>query len=143
MPKRAAGCFECRKRKVWCDDTRPQCNNCMRRGTKCPGYRPTQAFLLHNFDASLDILHKSSNRKAYDVLSRLPLHEEDYASPLKRINSKIYPPAPILVDGMYPGLGPMLDIGFPAIAMQLLNGICIIKTSSRLLEMKQSGCIVL
>lgn len=82
----------------------------MRRGTKCPGYRPTQAFLLHNFDASLDILHKSSNRKAYDVLSRLPLHEEDYASPLKRINSKIYPPAPILVDGMYPGLGPMLVI---------------------------------
>ncbi|KAH9867995.1 hypothetical protein IAQ61_007302 [Plenodomus lingam] len=50
MPKRSAGCFECRKRKVRCDETKPQCNTCLRRGTKCPGYRPTQSFILHKFD---------------------------------------------------------------------------------------------
>lgn len=50
MPKRSAGCFECRKRKVRCDEARPECNTCVRRGTKCPGYRPTQSFILHKFD---------------------------------------------------------------------------------------------
>jgi hypothetical protein len=50
MPKRSTGCFECRKRKVRCDEAKPECNTCLRRGTKCPGYRPTQAFILHNFD---------------------------------------------------------------------------------------------
>jgi hypothetical protein len=50
MPKRSAGCFECRTRKVRCDETKPECNTCLRRGTKCPGYRPTQAFILHKFD---------------------------------------------------------------------------------------------
>lgn len=50
MPKRSAGCFECRKRKVRCDEGRPECNTCLKRGTKCPGYRPTQTFILHQFD---------------------------------------------------------------------------------------------
>jgi len=50
MPKRSAGCFECRKRKVRCDEAKPECSTCLRRGTKCPGYRPTQTFILHEFD---------------------------------------------------------------------------------------------
>jgi hypothetical protein len=50
MPKRSTGCFECRKRKVRCDEAKPECSTCLRRGTKCPGYRPMQAFILHNFD---------------------------------------------------------------------------------------------
>lgn len=55
MPKRSHGCFECRKRKVRCDETKPECNTCLRRGTKCPGYRPTQSFILHTF-------HKGNER---------------------------------------------------------------------------------
>ncbi|RMZ67912.1 c6 zinc finger domain [Pyrenophora seminiperda CCB06] len=51
MPKRSAGCFECRKRKVRCDEAKPECSNCLRRGIQCPGYRPTQSFILHNFNA--------------------------------------------------------------------------------------------
>ncbi|KAH3944786.1 hypothetical protein HBI25_161150 [Parastagonospora nodorum] len=54
MPKRSTGCFECRKRKVRCDETKPECNICLRRGTKCPGYRPTQSFILHRFDEQTD-----------------------------------------------------------------------------------------
>jgi hypothetical protein len=49
MPKRSTGCFECRKRKVRCDEARPECNICLKRGTKCPGYRPLQSFILHKF----------------------------------------------------------------------------------------------
>ena len=38
------------QRKVRCDETKPECNICLRRGTKCPGYRPAQSFILHQFD---------------------------------------------------------------------------------------------
>ena len=54
MPKRSSGCFECMKRKVCCDETEPECNVCLRRGTTCPGYRPYQAFLLPNFEEHRD-----------------------------------------------------------------------------------------
>ncbi|KAH8704580.1 hypothetical protein GQ44DRAFT_831407 [Phaeosphaeriaceae sp. PMI808] len=54
MPRRSTGCFECRKRKVRCDETEPECNICLRRGTKCPGYRPAQTFILHKFDDQTD-----------------------------------------------------------------------------------------
>jgi Zn finger protein HypA/HybF involved in hydrogenase expression len=33
-------CFECKKRKVRCDETKPDCHNCLRHGTECPGYPP-------------------------------------------------------------------------------------------------------
>ncbi|KAF1961822.1 hypothetical protein CC80DRAFT_198381 [Byssothecium circinans] len=68
MPKRSAGCFECRKRKVRCDETKPECNTCLRRGTKCPGYRPTQSFILHKFDDQGDkpsIIKEDDNRYRY------------------------------------------------------------------------------
>ncbi|OBT51284.1 hypothetical protein VE04_08662, partial [Pseudogymnoascus sp. 24MN13] len=32
------GCMTCRKRKKKCDETRPECNNCMRGGFICNGY---------------------------------------------------------------------------------------------------------
>lgn len=68
MPKRSTGCFECRKRKVRCDEAKPECNTCLRRGTKCPGYRPTQAFILHNFDIQGEkpsLVREDENRYKY------------------------------------------------------------------------------
>lgn len=68
MPKRSAGCFECRKRKVRCDESKPECNTCLRRGTKCPGYRPTQSFVLHHFDKETEkpaIIREDDNRYRY------------------------------------------------------------------------------
>jgi hypothetical protein len=68
MPKRSAGCFECRKRKVRCDETKPECNTCLRRGTTCPGYRPTQSFILHKFNDQTErpaIIREDENRYRY------------------------------------------------------------------------------
>lgn len=68
MPKRSAGCFECRKRKVRCDETKPECNTCLRRGTKCPGYRPTQSFILHTFEGGTErpgIIKEDEDRYRY------------------------------------------------------------------------------
>ena len=70
MPKRSTGCFECRKRKVRCDEARPECNTCLKRGTKCPGYRPTQAFILHEFDTRRDkpaLIKEDENRYKFAI----------------------------------------------------------------------------
>ncbi|KAF2751442.1 hypothetical protein M011DRAFT_395178 [Sporormia fimetaria CBS 119925] len=81
MPKRSHGCFECRKRKVRCDETKPECMTCLRRGTKCPGYRPPQSFILHTFDKDSDrpgIIKEDEERYKYAN------HEEaqDHAQPV-------------------------------------------------------------
>jgi hypothetical protein len=68
MPKRSSGCFECRKRKVRCDEAKPECTTCVRRGTACPGYRPTQSFILHTFDERTvkpEIIKEDENRYRY------------------------------------------------------------------------------
>jgi hypothetical protein len=38
MPVRSTGCFQCRKRKVKCDETWPACERCAKHGVPCPGY---------------------------------------------------------------------------------------------------------
>lgn len=39
MPARSSGCFQCRKRKIRCDEGRPGCEKCFKHGVPCPGYR--------------------------------------------------------------------------------------------------------
>jgi hypothetical protein len=39
MPPRSTGCFQCRKRKIRCDETWPSCERCAKHGVPCPGYR--------------------------------------------------------------------------------------------------------
>lgn len=56
------------QRKVRCDEAKPECNICVRRGTKCPGYRPTQSFILHKFDEQTDrpaLIKEDENRYRY------------------------------------------------------------------------------
>ncbi|KAL2825857.1 fungal-specific transcription factor domain-containing protein [Aspergillus pseudoustus] len=37
--KTRTGCIRCKQRKIKCDETVPNCNQCMRRGYDCPGYK--------------------------------------------------------------------------------------------------------
>jgi len=37
--KPSAGCGLCRSKRKKCDEARPECNNCIRAGRACPGYR--------------------------------------------------------------------------------------------------------
>ncbi|KAL6790830.1 hypothetical protein J3E68DRAFT_80054 [Trichoderma sp. SZMC 28012] len=43
---RSRGCATCRKRRVKCDETLPECLRCLHMGLKCPGAR-TDAFFVH------------------------------------------------------------------------------------------------
>ena len=94
MPKRSTGCFECRKRKVRCDEAKPECNTCVRRGTKCPGYRPLQSFVLHKFEDQSDrpsIIKEDDNRYRYSN-HRAPDEDEASGSSEDRTVGFLEPP---------------------------------------------------
>ncbi|KAL7916592.1 hypothetical protein GGI35DRAFT_46255 [Trichoderma velutinum] len=65
---RSRGCATCRKRKIKCDETLPECLRCLNMGLKCPGAR-TDAFFVHAVpDASL--------RDASDALAIVKVKHE-------------------------------------------------------------------
>ncbi|KAL4902020.1 fungal-specific transcription factor domain-containing protein [Aspergillus multicolor] len=37
--KTRTGCSRCKQRRIKCDESHPDCNNCTRRGFECPGYK--------------------------------------------------------------------------------------------------------
>ncbi|RFU81340.1 zn2-c6 fungal-type dna-binding domain-containing [Trichoderma arundinaceum] len=42
---RSSGCQLCRKRRVKCDEARPECGNCRKYGAQCPGYERAIKFV--------------------------------------------------------------------------------------------------
>lgn len=42
---RSSGCQLCRQRRVKCDEARPECGNCRKYGTLCPGYERAIKFV--------------------------------------------------------------------------------------------------
>ncbi|KAE8144542.1 hypothetical protein BDV25DRAFT_166608 [Aspergillus avenaceus] len=63
IPFKSTGCNTCRRRKVKCDETKPECLRCVKNGHVCTGYERTRVFI-----------HKSSNALKEDSenLSRRP-----------------------------------------------------------------------
>ncbi|KAL2813063.1 hypothetical protein BDW59DRAFT_154990 [Aspergillus cavernicola] len=47
-PFTSSGCANCRKRKIKCDLSKPECARCIKRGTLCLGYDRDRRFLHHN-----------------------------------------------------------------------------------------------
>ncbi|KIW88754.1 uncharacterized protein Z519_10801 [Cladophialophora bantiana CBS 173.52] len=55
------GCHSCRKRRVKCDEKRPQCGNCFKRKQQCPGYR--DLFDAVHKDETFIVSHKSAPKR--------------------------------------------------------------------------------
>ncbi|KAJ5569374.1 C6 finger domain protein [Penicillium hetheringtonii] len=51
-PPRSKGCLACVKRHVRCDEARPECETCQRRGKQCPGYERERRFVVYDFPPS-------------------------------------------------------------------------------------------
>ncbi|KAK4493648.1 hypothetical protein PRZ48_014833 [Zasmidium cellare] len=65
MPKPSTGCSLCRQRHVKCDETKPDCNRCLRLGRACPGYRDTCGIIIQDVTARVNAKyqrHKSIGR---------------------------------------------------------------------------------
>ncbi|KIX06211.1 uncharacterized protein Z518_04186 [Rhinocladiella mackenziei CBS 650.93] len=55
------GCYTCRRRRVKCDEGRPQCGNCIKRKQECPGYR--DLFDAVHKDETFVVSHKGSTKR--------------------------------------------------------------------------------
>ncbi|KAJ6007661.1 hypothetical protein N7540_011637 [Penicillium herquei] len=44
-PWQSKGCPDCRRRKIKCDEQRPECGNCIKRGLKCQGWDRYRHFI--------------------------------------------------------------------------------------------------
>jgi hypothetical protein len=54
MSRVSRGCQQCRTRKVKCDQARPQCRRCERRGEQCGGYREESSLIFRSENERLD-----------------------------------------------------------------------------------------
>lgn len=70
MPQRSTGCFQCRKRKIRCDEGWPGCERCAKHGVPCPGYRREKSGLEFQDQT---ILTARKARKAYGENTTLVL----------------------------------------------------------------------
>ncbi|KAJ6090471.1 hypothetical protein N7486_009286 [Penicillium sp. IBT 16267x] len=74
--KPSTGCYLCRKRKIKCDEGRPECRNCGVYGRPCPGYRPDAVFRNENTkverQAKKDTLPSNSSSQSVTPLSQSP-----------------------------------------------------------------------
>ncbi|KAF2640029.1 hypothetical protein P280DRAFT_490424 [Massarina eburnea CBS 473.64] len=73
VPK-STGCFICRKRKIKCDETWPNCINCQKNGKCCPGPPARHTFKdfepRTNSEDSLGVVANSQNKKLTQLNER-------------------------------------------------------------------------
>lgn len=80
MPPRSTGCFQCRKRKIRCDEGRPGCERCAKHGVPCPGYRREKGGLEFE-DQTLLTARKA--KQSYGQRTALVLNKSSNASSLR------------------------------------------------------------
>ncbi|KAJ4329277.1 hypothetical protein N0V84_000170 [Fusarium piperis] len=73
IPGRSRGCATCRKRRVKCDESLPECLACVRMGLPCPGAR-TGTFFVHAVPGA------SSSHRVCNLALRLPGPQPSRAS---------------------------------------------------------------
>ncbi|KAJ9300229.1 transcriptional regulator family: Fungal Specific TF [Paecilomyces variotii] len=85
---RSGGCATCKQRRVKCDEARPECRLCRRRGIRCEGYKTKSASRRLKFkDESHKFRTTAAQERAVEVQDRAavlrprPLAEPDTAVP--------------------------------------------------------------
>ena len=63
------GCQTCKVKRLKCDETKPTCRNCERRGVRCGGYQKVLQWRSHE-KATFDITHAPLHRKKRKNCSR-------------------------------------------------------------------------
>ncbi|KAK6336852.1 hypothetical protein TWF718_009640 [Orbilia javanica] len=93
--KLSTGCFCCRKRKIKCDEGRPNCRRCVIAGIECPGYREGFVIRSENFRAQQRVL-RASQKSARQSLTESKTANSIDSPPSEKLNcSQIQPRSPI------------------------------------------------
>ncbi|KAL9099532.1 MAG: hypothetical protein Q9163_004980 [Psora crenata] len=65
------GCQTCKLKRLKCDETKPSCLNCERRGVQCGGYHKVLQWRSHE-KATFDVTHAPSHRKKRSSVTICP-----------------------------------------------------------------------
>lgn len=88
IPWQSKGCRNCKKRRVKCDEQKPECLRCIKYGTKCLGYGRDQRFVVYsaakNFQGMAQGLRGQSQVLQHDISARGSLSQGITAGPSKR-----------------------------------------------------------
>ncbi|KAJ5914228.1 hypothetical protein N7504_003111 [Penicillium tannophilum] len=91
--KPSTGCYLCRKRKIKCDEGRPECRNCGVYGRPCPGYRPDAVFRNENKrverQAKKDIFSSDTSSQSVTPLSQFPGDADRHAGSPSSTNTSL------------------------------------------------------
>ena len=63
MPTKSTGCYQCRKRKIRCDEKRPGCDRCKTHGVACPGYRQPAPGQIEFADETIEVVRRATKGK--------------------------------------------------------------------------------
>ncbi|KAH6967780.1 hypothetical protein BKA56DRAFT_678925 [Ilyonectria sp. MPI-CAGE-AT-0026] len=81
---RSRGCATCRKRKVKCDESVPECLRCLNMGLRCPGAR-TESFFVHAVSSSSSCRPLAIPARSLVPSPRLPGPQPSSASALDQL----------------------------------------------------------
>ncbi|KAF2180525.1 hypothetical protein K469DRAFT_639411 [Zopfia rhizophila CBS 207.26] len=82
----STGCHACRTMKVKCDEAKPECDRCKRRGKPCPGYRKDSDKIFRSMNTSITIQVTNESQQ------NLPAAANTTYQHRSRQSSPIYPP---------------------------------------------------
>ncbi|KAI1629146.1 hypothetical protein EDD37DRAFT_38556 [Exophiala viscosa] len=100
------GCQTCRRRRVKCDEARPQCGNCIKRKQQCPGYR--DSFDAVHKDETLATSLKNSSKKSpgTDVVDETIASDSNYAGSTAQLST----PSPSQSDSLVMLVSPSRNV---------------------------------
>ncbi|KNG87940.1 hypothetical protein ANOM_004345 [Aspergillus nomiae NRRL 13137] len=89
IPFQSTGCNTCRRRKVKCDEAKPECFRCVKNGHFCAGYGRPRVFIHKSSNAMKDGAQKFT-RRPKALLDGPRTHQVDQAGPgIPQLNTNV------------------------------------------------------
>ncbi|KAJ1711705.1 hypothetical protein NYO67_6146 [Aspergillus flavus] len=89
IPFKSTGCNTCRRRKVKCDEAKPECLRCVKNGHVCTGYERSRVFIHKSSNAMEDGAQKFT-RRPKALLNDLITHQVDQVEPgVPQLNTNV------------------------------------------------------
>ncbi|KAI1843853.1 hypothetical protein JX265_003749 [Neoarthrinium moseri] len=78
--KARTGCRQCKQKRVRCDETRPACINCVRKGRVCPGYQVSLSWSTKHEQPTSRTFQRASGPADFEQLASAASHVIHYGA---------------------------------------------------------------
>ncbi|KAE8411653.1 hypothetical protein BDV36DRAFT_305526 [Aspergillus pseudocaelatus] len=88
IPFKSTGCNTCRRRKVKCDELKPECLRCLKNGHICTGYERSRVF-IHKSPNEMEDGAQKLTRRPKALLDGPRTHQVDQVGPEIQLNTNV------------------------------------------------------